>query len=143
PGEQGARGVDVCHDMHVPTLSPGRVGSLGPTPKGDAGVGAVDIDPAISLERSTNETRPLRLDGDVSGNSRATNLRRDRLRGLGIDVGDHHMPGPIGGEAPAEGAANATAASGHDHDAIANLHRQPSTEMPWSMNPRMVSVRSS
>jgi hypothetical protein len=33
------------------------------------------------------------------------------------------MPRPISGKAPAEGAADAAPASGHDYDAITNVHR--------------------
>jgi hypothetical protein len=121
--KQGARGVHVRHDMHVPALPPCLVGCFGPTRERDAGIGAVDIDPPICRDGAAHQFRNVRLHRDVRGHGRATDLRGDPLRRLAVDVGHHDLAGAVGLKPPAERAADASATARHDYDATKDFHR--------------------
>jgi len=109
--------------LHLPALPPGLVRSLGPTGKGNPGVGAVNIDAAIGVERSVNQGLNVRFPGDIGDHRRAADFRRHPLGGLAIDVRHHDLARPIGRNTPAQRAADAAPATRHDHDAATDFHR--------------------
>ena len=104
-------------------MATGLVGRFGSAAMGDAGVGTVDVDSAVGLQGPTNQTSNIRFDRYIGGNGRAADLGSDRLGCTGVDVGDDDVLRAIGRKAPAQGAADAAAASGHDHDAVPSFHR--------------------
>ena len=129
-GKDRTRGVNMGHDVHLPAALPGVVRCFRSAAEGDAGIRAVDVDPAVGVDRSLDQLLDSELSGDIGWDRESAHFLRDGLRSLDIDVGDHDGRRTLILKPAAEGATNSAAAAGHHDDRVPEFQRYSTNRSP-------------
>src|SRR5262249_19751697 len=113
---------DVGHQVDVEHAAPFVVGRLDAAEGGDAGVGAEQINRAVGVAGAADEGDGVGFARDVAGDGETAGGGGGALGGGEVAVADDEAARLVGGEAKGEGAADAVAAAGDDHDFVGDLH---------------------
>ncbi len=118
----GARGVDVSHEVDAENPLPLRIGRLHAAFDADASIRAKEIDPAACLNSAAYEFEDVRFFRDVGMHGDSMDLRGNCFRPFLIDVRNKDGACAFGFEPAAKSASNSAGPAGHNRDCGAEFH---------------------